>query len=758
MGAIVLLGGLALAAPADASGEGILCVGKILDAEAAASADPSDFGISVRSDIDSEVTRTFGSEAGECTALAPPPGGQSAAAVQGDPLTICVFVSLGDQGAPFTSPSATVFTTTVGGVTTTGIQPLGSMSCGSDSFEFAVTRGADVEIVQTESGAPEVGPGAVECVAPASSFTAAGTAGRVQFVAPLDGDFVVCQFLNDAVRICVNKTVGPALGLRAGPADFSFDVTVDARPSALLTPDPIVGRVCFHAAPHAAITIREVPGNAIPMSRSTSISCSGLFQLEVAGDLLERSVSFSLNEIDPIVECDFTNEATDLAMICIEKFVTGTAADAGVVASNFGIVMTVDGGAPEDLGAFGPPTCAPSEATIETVVPRESTVHLRELNLAGVPAGPSEVVCLLEAGPLSGDAATGVIAFDAVSELTICQFVNDSVPVTVTKSVVNDHGGSADALDFVFEVDVEGMSPITVGSGERFFVAPGGSFSITEQTVAGYEPITASCVASSDDNGDLGTAESTGGGSVSFAVPAGAVAVECSFVNDDVARAVPVCARLDLDPGSTPLTLQDFDLVLTDGSGTALAERQAAGPGDPTCVVGSETAGVASLIPGDLVRLGSVVGNGSLHRFVVAGPVDTASLNVDFGPSSCVASAPSGDVVFASDPSPGPSSDPVPFTVDADVVSVICHASARARVIATTPALPFTPLQSNASGAPTPTPAPLVPAPARTPPTHLAVTGPQSRDGALPTALGLLGLGFGALGIARKWREMAEES
>lgn len=316
-----------------------------------------------------------------------------------------------------------------------------------------------------------------------------------------------------------------------------------------------------------------------------------------------------------------------------------------------------------------------------------------------------------------------------------CEFVNDSVEVTLTKTLVLDDGREASPGDFLFDVyDGDGAELESgLSTGATFYVAPGSTFTISERLADGFTT-TASCV-----DRELRDAQALEvNGSVTHTPGDFVDGVDCTFVNDDIPP-IPVCAMLILDEGSTGFTLDDFTLELYE-DGAIIGQRNAGDPMDSECEDMTDSS--AELLPGALVQLGSVFPDGSSYAFTAS--VSDPNGLVEFEPSSC-STGPAATQALKT-------SDPVTFTADPGTTLVTCVAQAAARVAAGGGGL----IPGDRPIFVEPTVAAVVPSepePVQALPVAvgaIAVTGSSTSGTTVPIALGLLSAGFLGLGLARR--------
>jgi hypothetical protein len=182
---------------------------------------------------------------------------------------------------------------------------------------------------------------------------------------------------------------------------------------------------------------------------------------------------------------------------------------------------------------------------------------VREVAVAGY--ATTDVTCLTDEGSAGGTIdvpvdPTGFTPTVGDSQFR-CTFVNDDVPMdvplTVTKSVVNDDDGTATAADFEISVIVGGGTPVVVTSGTTIALTSDAEVAVGETPVSGYDLVSIEC-RDADEN-DLGA---------TFIPAPSMVAVTCIVTNDDVDPATP-------PPTSTPPTTDPGDELPATGSSSS---------------------------------------------------------------------------------------------------------------------------------------------------------------------------------------------
>ena len=182
------------------------------------------------------------------------------------------------------------------------------------------------------------------------------------------------------------------------------------------------------------------------------------------------------------------------------------------------------------------------------------TFSLTELNVAGY----SEGLWSCTNGVLSNNASdNGQLTLDA-GQSAVCTITNDDIApqLTLTKSVVNDNGGTLTAADFDLSID-----GTVITSGVAQAVAANTIIKISELVVGGYTEGAWACTDSTGLTAGLPTAGAAAGEAVVLSPGAD---VTCEIANDDIAPKLTLVKNLTNDNGGS-LTVADFDLSI-DGT------------------------------------------------------------------------------------------------------------------------------------------------------------------------------------------------
>ncbi len=219
---------------------------------------------------------------------------------------------------------------------------------------------------------------------------------------------------------------------------------------------------------------------------------------------------------------------------------------------------------------------------------------------------PSSWVC-----PGATVTAGGVVTVATGADVT-CTITNDdqAAHLTLVKSVTNDNGGTAKAIDWTLTATpnpaIPGQAPISgAGGTARTAVAPG-QYTLTESTgPSGYAPSSWVCPG----------ATVTAGGVVTVATGAD---VTCTITNDDQAAHLTLVKSVTNDNGGTAKAT-DWTLTATPNpaipgqapiSGAGGTARTAVAPGQYTLTESTGPSGYAPsswVCPGATVTAGGVV-------------------------------------------------------------------------------------------------------------------------------------------------------
>ncbi len=301
------------------------------------------------------------------------------------------------------------------------------------------------------------------------------------------------------------------------PATFAFDLGAGQQANDGRTSFTINGSGSVHLigfAPGTSYDLTEVVPAGWLLESASCVRSDGTATGTISGDTV---TDFQI-QTGRLTTCTFTNSG--LADLTLVKRVVS---DNGGTAMASDWTLTADGAGDNDLTGQGP--------TVSGTV-RAGAFTLSESGPGGYDA--SGWSCA--GGALAGDQLT-LAAGDDVT----CTITNDDVQptLTVTKTVVNDDGGTAGVADFPLFV---GATPVVSGVPIGL---DAGSYTVSETGVAGY--------AASEWGGDCAP-----DGSITLTL--GDVA-ECTITNDDVQPTLTVVKTVVNDDGGTA-GVADFPLFV----------------------------------------------------------------------------------------------------------------------------------------------------------------------------------------------------
>jgi len=188
---------------------------------------------------------------------------------------------------------------------------------------------------------------------------------------------------------------------------------------------------------------------------------------------------------------------------------------------------------------------------------------------------------------LTGAVATGgtTMSLAPGSDVT-CTIANDDIAptVTLTKTIVNDHGGDLAVEDFDITLD----GTVDVPNGVAQTVDANTDINISEVPVPGYQAVGEwSCTDSSGLSAGFPLTVPPAGGTA-FQVAPGAV-VSCTLTNDDIEPTLALVKIVENDNGGNG-TIDDFDISIDTGSGAVEVDDGVATP-----VTANETITISEL-------------------------------------------------------------------------------------------------------------------------------------------------------------------
>ncbi len=375
-----------------------------------------------------------------------------------------------------------------------------------------------------------------------------------------NGATVSCSITNDdqPASLTLDKIVVNDQGGTAVVTDFTLTA---AGPTPLTGTDtnPAVGSTLTTAT--ASAGTYSLSETTIPGYAASAWSCTG-------GTLVGTDVTVANGAT---VVCTITNDDQPSSLTLTKTVVT----DNGGTALPTAWTLTAVDAAP----AY---TVTGAGAAVDLAVP----AGVYTLSEAGGPAGYT-------AGTWSCTVtdATGAITTTTGSTVTIpngatvaCGITNDDQPssLSLTKTVVNDNGGTSLATDFTLTA-IDASPAYTVsGAGSALDPAvPAGVYTLSEIGPSGYTPGTWSCSITDATGATTTTTGST------VTVPNGAT-VSCAVINDDQPASLTIVKTVVNDNGGTA--------VATDWTLTATGPTTVSGvTGDPAITAAAVSAGSYTL-------------------------------------------------------------------------------------------------------------------------------------------------------------------
>ncbi len=419
--------------------------------------------------------------------------------------------------------------------------------------------------------------------------------------------------------LTLEKTVTSDFGGTAEPGDWTLSATGPTTISGTIGTD--------------AVTEAEVPAGTYTLAESGGPtgytagdwSCTG-------GTVTGTSVVVPLGGD---VTCTINNTEQP-AQLTLVKEVDAAASGSGKVPADWTLTATpVDIDGQDVVTGNGDPT---SPGGVSDVQVFSGDYNLSEDGPAGF--DPGDWVC--EGGVLDGTSVTVPSGGDVV-----CRITNTAISPTLTliKSVVNDHGGNAEAIEW--ELIADGPTPISGSTGDLAITNAAvqvGTYDLSETGPPGYEPSDWVCTGTGTQDG----------ASVSLAEDQHAT---CEIVNDDI-------------PAS--LTL----VKVVEGAGAAEPTAWTLSADGPTLISGATGTGAvtdATVEAGtyDLAETGPA-GYSASDWVCVGGTQQGASITVPLaGEAACTITntlAGQFDVTKSSDPPSGSTVQPgdvITYTVTA---------------------------------------------------------------------------------------------
>ncbi len=346
------------------------------------------------------------------------------------------------------------------------------------SVEYFVAPGSSFTISETIAAGSPMRPVAISCF---QGETQVGSSDLSTASVSIDTNIeqlstIRCTFTNDVLIVCVQKSAlagAEAVGYSA--QDFGFEVNFDGS-AAPMFDDQTVAELCdaaenegdtvvgFAVAPESAVVmVREVDNSAnTSLVGPTEIYCdtgNGV----VLGDLADGSVAITSGTNVSGVNCFFRN---DTLIVCVTKQLGDTALAAGFTASQFGFTVS-DGG--EIVGSYavgcnGEDSDSRNSYAYALIPDSSGSVTVTETSTeSDAKVGLVSAECFPGLNVSTTDLASRsvVSAKDhGGNSLLSCTFVNDSVAVTIEKTLITDDGATASVGDFLFDAyDSNGVAP-----------------------------------------------------------------------------------------------------------------------------------------------------------------------------------------------------------------------------------------------------------------------------------------------------------
>lgn len=194
---------------------------------------------------------------------------------------------------------------------------------------------------------------------------------------------------------------------------------------------------------------------------------------------------------------------------------------------------------------------------VVTAVLANTAIEISELDLPGYTEGTwscADANSLTTGLPTAG-VATGTTLEVEVGSAVTCSITNvDIAPtLTLTKTLINDHGGTKSIADF--DISIDGTE---VTSGVSNIVSANTDITISELVIPGYTEGSWQCTDAAGLTTGLPTAGDATGTILSLEEGSD---VECVITNDDVEPTLTLAKTVTNDNGGT-LTVADFDISI----------------------------------------------------------------------------------------------------------------------------------------------------------------------------------------------------
>ncbi len=346
------------------------------------------------------------------------------------------------------------------------------------------------------------------------------------------GSSVTCEITNDdiqptlsLVKVVVNDNGGDL-------ASTDFDISIDGT----VVPSGQVTQVTANTA----ILISELDVDGYTEGSWSCVDANSLTAgLPTAGTATGESITLAAGAE---VECTIVNNDIPPTLTLVKA-----------LNNNAGGTLTV---ADFDISIDG------AEVTSGTATPvlANTAIEISELDLPGYTEGTWACVdanTLTTGLPTAGEATGTTLELAPGADVT-CSITNvDIAPtLTLTKTLINDNGGSKTVADF--DISIDGTE---VTSGAANIVSANTDIVISELVVQGYAEGTWQC----EDAKGLTTSLPTAGdaGSTTLNLEEGSE-VSCVISNDDIEPTLTLAKTVTNDNGGS-LTIADFDISI-DGT------------------------------------------------------------------------------------------------------------------------------------------------------------------------------------------------
>lgn len=346
------------------------------------------------------------------------------------------------------------------------------------------------------------------------------------------GEQTVCTIINDdiAPTLTLAKTVTNDHGGNLTDADFalSIDSTV------------VANGVATSVAANTPITISELDVDGYAEGTWECVDANGLTTgLPAAGLATGENITLASGAD---VTCSITNDDIQPQLTLAKTIVNDNGGDLVVI--DFDIA--VDGSVVTN--------------GVANAVMANTPITISELAVPGYVAGTwacTDANGLTAGLPTAGSATGEVITLASGADVT-CAISNDDIAptLTLTKTLVNDNGGTAVVEDFDISIDAAEVVNAAVNT-----VNANTPISISELDLPGYTEGTWSCTDANGLTTGLPTAGVATGESLTLEPGS---AVTCAITNDDVAPSLTLVKVLTNDNGGDK-TIDDFDIAI-DGT------------------------------------------------------------------------------------------------------------------------------------------------------------------------------------------------